>query len=89
MTDGNALIFHMGHLVTEDFVDKPHAPRDIHPSPVGNSDARALLSTVLQRVKTQIGHAGDIFRPRVDTVDAALFFPFPFRGVTVFTHGRS
>ena len=76
MADGDVLIFHVRQLVAEDLVDEAHAARDVHPRAIRQRDAGALLPTMLQGIEAEIRHFRDIFRPRIDAVDAALLFPF-------------
>ncbi len=76
MADGDVLIFHVRQLVAEDLIDEAHATRDVHPRAIRQRDAGALLPAMLQGIEAEVRHFRDIFRPRIDAVDAALLFPF-------------
>ena len=51
MANGNALIFHMRHLMAEHLIDEAHATGHIHPGAIGNGNACTFLTAVLQGIK--------------------------------------
>ena len=71
MSDGRMPRQLRQRLAVEDIGDVPHLLRHTHDAAIGDRDAGAFLTAVLQRVQTEIGHVRGLVVSE-DPEDAAL-----------------
>ncbi|GHE70238.1 hypothetical protein GCM10017778_64190 [Streptomyces vinaceus] len=83
MTDRDMTLERAERGFVEDLGNEAHVLEDEDLGTVAHSDTRGLLSTVLQRIQSEVGELGDLFTRSPDTEDAASVLGALFAGEQV------